>query len=85
MGMGRGMHKALIWGKKRMALKKTASVYRGDCVACGTCLMVCRRQAIAVVSGCYAEVDRELCVGCGVCAKVCPANCIILREGDDAQ
>lgn len=68
-----------------MASKKTASVCRGDCVACGTCLMVCRRQAITVVSGCYAEVDRKLCVGCGVCTKVCPTNCITLKEGDDAQ
>ena len=84
MNMGRELHKVLIWGKWRMASKKIASVYRSDCVACGTCLMVCRRQAINGVNGCYAEVDSKLCVGCGVCAKVCPTNCITLKEGDDA-
>jgi len=67
-----------------MESKKAAFVCRDDCVACGTCLMLCRNQAIRVISGCYAEVDTSRCEGCGDCAAVCPTNCIALGEGDGA-
>lgn len=63
-----------------MASKKYASVERKNCVACGTCMMVCPKKAIQVKDGCFAQVDPALCVGCGKCAKVCPTGCITLME-----
>lgn len=63
-----------------MASKKYAMVAQKNCVACGTCIGVCPKQAISVYKGCYAQADREVCVGCGKCSKVCPTGCIAMAE-----
>lgn len=63
-----------------MASKKYASAEHRSCVACGTCRMVCPKQAITIIRGCYASVDSNRCVGCGKCRNVCPTDCIILEE-----
>ena len=42
-----------------------------ECVACGTCVPVCPKEAIQIRWGVSAHVDEEKCVGCGRCAKVC--------------
>ena len=49
-------------------------------MACGTCMKVCPRAAIRVVSGVAARVNGELCIGCGKCAGVCPADVIDMVE-----
>nr|WP_325238077.1 4Fe-4S binding protein [uncultured Oscillibacter sp.] len=59
--------------------KRLARVGR-ECVACGTCMKVCPRAAIRVVSGVVARVNGELCIGCGKCAGVCPADVIAMVE-----
>lgn len=56
--------------------KRYASILQEECVACGTCVLVCPREAITVPNGIYAVVDEDLCVGCGVCKKACPASII---------
>ena len=63
-----------------MALSKRLAQVGRECVACGTCVKVCPRTAIRVVSGVTARVDGALCVGCGRCAKVCPADVIDMVE-----
>ena len=63
-----------------MRSKRLARADRRGCVACGSCVLVCPRQAITVVKGCYAQVNEDLCVGCGKCGKTCPAGCIALEE-----
>ena len=63
-----------------MASKKYASVEHKNCVACGTCMIVCPKEAIQVNHGCIAQVNSDVCVGCGKCAKVCPTGCILLKE-----
>lgn len=55
-----------------------------ECVACGTCLKVCPRGAIRVVSGVAARVDENACVGCGKCAKACPADVITVSKREAA-
>ena len=67
-------------GRYGMLSKRAAEVERSRCVACGACARVCPRQAIRVMSGCWAAVERERCVGCGRCEKICPAGCITLQE-----
>ena len=46
-----------------------------DCCGCGTCVLVCPRQAIEMVSkelgSLYPEVNQELCIGCGLCDVYC--------------
>lgn len=63
-----------------MVLSKRLARVGRECVACGTCMKVCPRAAIRVVSGVAAQVNESLCVGCGKCAKVCPADVIALVE-----
>lgn len=60
-------------------VKRKASVSIRECVACGCCIKVCPKNAIAIPKGIYAEINHELCVGCGKCAKECPASVITLE------
>ena len=60
--------------------KKTTCGVQTDCVACGTCMKVCPRQAISIYKGIRAMVDPNQCVGCGLCKKECPANAIVIEE-----
>ncbi len=65
-----------------MASKRYAKV-EAYCVACGTCLRVCPKEAISIWKGVEAHIDKEKCVGCGKCEKECPAGAIgfVEREG----
>lgn len=59
-----------------MKSKNFALIDQKLCVACGTCLKICPKNAITIAKGCYAHADPEICVGCGQCAKACPASII---------
>lgn len=59
--------------------KRKARVDARVCVACGCCIKVCQKNAIAVPQGVCAEINSELCVGCGKCARECPASVITLE------
>lgn len=69
---------------ERKRSPRCAAVDSRVCVSCGTCLMVCHRQALSVVHGCYALVDSEKCIGCSKCAKVCPVGCISIFRREAA-
>ena len=64
----------------RTVKKRKATVDTAACVACGCCVKVCPKGAIAIYRGIRAEIDQEKCVGCGKCAKECPASVITIRE-----
>ena len=66
-------------------MKKLAFIDKNICVACGVCLKTCRKGALAIYRGCFAQVDAENCVGCGLCAKACPAGCITVKERSEAK
>ena len=66
-------------------MKKLAVPNTKLCVACGACLKACRKEAISIYKGCYAQVDDTKCVGCGLCAKVCPAGCIAIQERSEVK
>ena len=66
-------------------MKKLAIPNKGICVACGVCIKVCRKAAISIYKGCYAQIDESKCVGCGLCAKACPAGCIDIKERSEAK
>ena len=66
-------------------MKRKAIPNQKICVACGACLKVCRKEAISIYKGCFAQVDESKCVGCGLCAKACPAGCIAITERSEAK
>ncbi len=51
-----------------------------ECVACGSCLRVCPRGAIRIVSGVTAQIDGNICIGCGKCTRICPADVITIVQ-----
>ena len=66
-------------------MKKLAVPDKKLCVACGVCLKACRKGAITIYKGCYAQVDEAKCVGCGLCTAGCPAGCITIAERSAAK
>ena len=48
------------------------------CMGCGACVGACPKQAITLLEGQPAAVDREKCVGCGACVRACPRQVIAL-------
>lgn len=62
---------------------KGAKRCTNGCRGYGSCVEVCKFDAIRVVNG-VAVVDRTKCVGCGKCTEVCP-NGLITLIPDDAK
>lgn len=52
-----------------------AQVKSDNCTGCGTCLELCRFDAIKVNKGNY-QIDPIACEGCGVCSHFCPEQAI---------
>ena len=52
-----------------------AQVLPEGCTGCGTCLKVCRFDAITVNNRVY-RVDPIACEGCGICSHFCPEKTI---------
>lgn len=65
--------------------KKFASVFESECVACGTCMKVCPRDAITIPKGIFAMVNSLQCVGCGLCANACPASVISIKNREEKE
>ena len=66
-------------------MKKLAVPDKKICVACGVCVKSCRKEAITIYKGCYAQVEEAKCVGCGLCARSCPAGCIAMTERSEVK
>jgi len=62
-----------------------AEVDEGLCSGCGTCVLVCRFNAIHKDENGVARVDEGLCKGCGVCAASCPERAIAMGKPPDAS
>ena len=71
--------------RKGDSVKKYAVSDKKICVACGVCLKACRKGAISIYKGCFAQVEEAKCVGCGLCAKACPAGCIAIKERSEVK
>ena len=59
--------------------RKHAVLDPADCVACGSCVDVCPREAIHIHQGSFGRIDVSRCVGCGRCVRECPASIIRLE------
>ena len=70
---------------------KRAWIDPDKCNACGTCLKLCRYDAILETvsvetqNGQKFQVDPISCEGCGVCAHFCPRNAIRFEEFVNGQ
>lgn len=49
------------------------------CIACGTCLAVCKNYCIAGGPPPFIIRDKY-CSGCGLCAVKCPVKAIVCKE-----
>ncbi|NCD33553.1 MAG: (4Fe-4S)-binding protein [Spartobacteria bacterium] len=58
-----------------------AIIRQDDCTQCGTCVEVCRFNAIDCIDGKYT-VSPFGCEGCGVCVAMCPAKAIDFPDSD---
>ena len=56
-----------------------ARVNPDGCTGCGTCVDLCRWEAITL-DDTTASVNSMECEGCGVCAHFCPENTIVLED-----
>lgn len=63
---------------------KRARINAAACDGCGTCLEVCRFDAVTRTQGADAEgpfrIDAIACEGCGVCAAFCPRRAIAFED-----
>jgi heterodisulfide reductase subunit A-like polyferredoxin len=48
------------------------------CLGLGSCVRVCRFDAIDIDDEGHARISEERCTGCGVCVQACPRNIIEL-------
>ena len=62
-----------------------ASVDRGKCEACGTCVSRCQMDALHLEEDSVC-LDTYRCIGCGLCVTTCPAEALaLIRKPDDEQ
>jgi predicted aldo/keto reductase-like oxidoreductase len=51
--------------------RRSLTIMREFCIACGSCIEVCKDGALSMVEG-AASVDPSICVLCGYCGAACP-------------
>lgn len=49
------------------------------CLGLGSCVQVCKFDALSIDENGKISVDQERCTGCGACVKACPRDLIILQ------
>ena len=69
-------HQGLKDCRSAAALIGGAKGCSAGCVGFGTCVSVCKFDAIHVVDG-VAVVEEEKCVNCGKCREACPKGLIV--------
>lgn len=67
--------------KHKFSGGKVASIDPELCNSCGTCVELCRYDA---VSNLYA-IDKIACEGCGVCAYFCPQDAISFDDEENGE
>ena len=58
---------------------KVAEINQAACEGCGTCVEVCRFDAVQEQEGIY-QIDSIACDGCAACVYQCPEEAISMRE-----
>jgi Pyruvate/2-oxoacid:ferredoxin oxidoreductase delta subunit len=55
-----------------------ASVDRGKCTGCETCIGRCQMSAAKMKEAHFSTIDLDRCIGCGLCVTTCPEKAIQL-------
>lgn len=53
-------------------------VNRSVCDECGTCISICRENALTLTDSLL--VDEDACISCGKCVTICPFGALSLSE-----
>jgi len=61
-----------------------ATVRPEKCTGCGTCMRLCRFDAVIMKQG-IARIDTIACEGCGVCSHFCPEQAIDFSPAVNGQ
>ena len=51
------------------------------CTGCGTCVLVCPHEVLALEDGRAVLRRRDACMECGACATNCPDEALSVRAG----
>ena len=50
------------------------------CTCCGTCVLVCRYEAISTTNNGQISINPFACEGCAACVYQCPTNALSMQE-----
>lgn len=53
----------------------TLSIDRSQCIGCAKCVVVCKADAIRILSN-KAVIDPSKCIKCGNCVEICPVDAV---------
>jgi NAD-dependent dihydropyrimidine dehydrogenase PreA subunit len=59
----------------------TLRLDRAACAGCGTCLVVCPREVLALEDGLAVVREPDFCIECGACVLNCPTGALTVRAG----
>lgn len=62
--------------RQMLETQTAAASCEWGCLGGGSCVEVCRMNAIRINEIGVAQTDPDKCVGCGLCAKACPRGLI---------
>ncbi|MDA3818762.1 MAG: 4Fe-4S binding protein [Prolixibacteraceae bacterium] len=62
-------------GESNQSQAEIPVIDTSKCTGCGTCVDVCRRDAIKLVNG-VVQIIPELCINCRLCVRKCPEGAI---------
>jgi MinD superfamily P-loop ATPase len=51
----------------------------GKCDFCGSCVAVCRPDAIILLENAM-QIDRDSCNACGLCVVICPFRALSMEK-----
>ncbi len=52
------------------------AVYKNNCIGCGTCVIICQNQVLAIEDGFCRAVRMENCMYCMNCVASCDFDAI---------
>jgi uncharacterized Fe-S center protein len=74
--MAEGAARAAVQGRN----DAPASVMKSKCTGCGICCNACPVEALSIVNGGLARIERKRCIRCYCCHEMCQQGAIRLHS-----